>query len=492
MQSKTYMEKQELDTYTHRIDYSRKWYVLISIGMGVFLATVDASIVNVALPTLVKTFNTQFAVVQWVALAYMLTVATLLLSMGRLGDIRGKKRIYMTGMIIFTTGSFLCGIAQTIYWLVAFRILQAIGASMMAALGTAILTESFPAKERGKALGTIGGIVSIGIIAGPVLGGILIDAISWHWIFFVNIPLGLIGMFMVIRFVPSFKSIKEHSFDFAGASILFISVVSFLLALTLGQNMGFRNHFIVFLFTIWVMSFILFLYIEIKVKDPMVNLQIFQNSLFSLNLLTGFMTFVATAGVVLLMPFYLENVLGYNPHQVGFLLAAIPLSAGFISPLSGILSDRFGTRIMTTIGLMIMVSGYYGLTTLDENTTAFGYILHFLPVGMGIGMFQSPNNSAIMGSAPRKYLGIVSGMLSITRSLGQTSGIAAIGAFWAARVSVYAGTEFKTSPTRTDITAQVHGLHDALSGIVILVAFGLFLNIWGLMLEWIRKTSNAD
>jgi EmrB/QacA subfamily drug resistance transporter len=315
MQSKTYMEKQELDTYTHRIDYSRKWYVLISIGMGVFLATVDASIVNVALPTLVKTFNTQFAVVQWVALAYMLTVATLLLSMGRLGDIRGKKRIYMTGMIIFTTGSFLCGIAQTIYWLVAFRILQAIGASMMAALGTAILTESFPARERGKALGTIGGIVSIGIIAGPVLGGILIDAISWHWIFFVNIPLGLIGMFMVIRFVPSFKSIKEHSFDFAGASILFISVVSFLLALTLGQNMGFRNHFIVFLFTIWVMSFILFLYIEIKVKDPMVNLQIFQNSLFSLNLLTGFMTFVATAGVVLLMPFYLENVLGYNPHQ---------------------------------------------------------------------------------------------------------------------------------------------------------------------------------
>ena len=139
MQSKTYMEKQEFDTYTHRIDYSRKWYVLISIGMGVFLATVDASIVNVALPTLVKTFNTQFAVVQWVALAYMLTVATLLLSMGRLGDIRGKKRIYMTGMIIFTTGSFLCGIAQTIYWLVAFRILQAIGASMMAALGTAVL-----------------------------------------------------------------------------------------------------------------------------------------------------------------------------------------------------------------------------------------------------------------------------------------------------------------------------------------------------------------
>ena len=482
-------KQHEESSYLNKIDYSKKWFVLISIGMGVFLATVDASIVNVALPTLVNSFHTQFAVVQWVALAYMLTVATLLLSMGRLGDLVGKKRVYLTGMIIFIIGSILCGLSQTVYFLIIFRIFQAIGASMMAALGVAILTESFPSSERGKALGTIGGIVSIGIITGPVLGGILIDAISWHWIFFVNVPVGAIGLAMVYRFVPELKNVKKQRFDLAGALIMFISVLSFLLALTLGQNWGFKNQYIVMLFVLSVLTFILFIFSELKVQSPMIDLQIFTNSLFSLNLLTGFLTFVATAGVVILMPFYLENVLGYNPHQVGFLLAAIPLSAGFISPVSGILSDKFGTRIMTTFGLIVMFIGYYGLTTLNENTTAFGYILRFFPVGLGIGMFQSPNNSAIMGSAPRKYLGIVSGLLSITRSLGQTSGIAAVGAFWASRVTIYAGTEFKTGPTRSNIGAQVHGLHDALAAIVIVIGVGLFVNIWGLTLEKLRKSA---
>jgi MFS family permease len=188
------------------------------------------------------------------------------------------------------------------------------------------------------------------------------------------------------------------------------------------------------------------------------------------------------------MPFYLENILGYNPHQVGFLLATVPVSAGLASPIAGILSDRYGSRLISTVGLAVLVGGFYSLTTLSATTTALGYIWRFVPVGLGLGIFQSPNNSAIMGAAPKKYLGIASGLLSISRTLGQTSGIAVIGAFWAARVSFYAGIDFAAGPTRTNIAAQVHGLHDALSSIVILVAFGLFLNIWGLMLEWMKKS----
>jgi EmrB/QacA subfamily drug resistance transporter len=473
-------------------DYSRKWYILFSVGMGVFLATIDSSIVNIALPTLVKTFNTKFAVVQWVSLSYMLIIATLILSMGRLGDLIGKKGIYLSGMIIFTLSSMLCGISQTVYWLIFFRIVQGVGAAMMASLGVALVTEAFPTHERGKALGTIGGIVSIGIITGPVLGGILIDAMSWHWIFFVNIPIGILGSFMVLRYVPISTGGTGQRFDFAGAATLFISVLSFLLALTLGQNMGFRNQFIILLFAIWTVSFILFLYLELRVEQPMIDLRIFRDSLFSLNLFTGFISFIAIAGVVLLMPFYLENILGYNPHQVGFLLATVPISAGLASPLAGILSDRYGTRIISIVGLAILVAGFYSLTTLSESTTAFGYVWRFVPVGLGLGIFQSPNNSAIMGAAPKKYLGIASGLLSISRTLGQTSGIAVIGAFWAARVSFYAGTDFAAGPTRTNIASQVHGLHDALSAIVILVAFVLFLNIWGLMLEWMKKSSSND
>ena len=368
--------------------FKNKWQILLSIGMGVFLATIDASIVNIALPTLVKTFETTFAVVQWVALAYMLTIATLILSMGRLGDLKGKKNIYLSGMLVFTLGSLMCGLAQSVYWLIFFRVVQGIGASMMASLGAAIVTEAFPGKERGKALGTIGGIVAIGIITGPVLGGILIDAISWHWIFFVNLPVGVIGALMVYRFVPVLKDSADQRFDFAGAGTMFVSVLSFLLALTLGQDLGFRNPWIVALFTVWIITFILFLYIELHVSDPMLDLHIFRNSLFSLNLFTGFISFVATAGVVLLMPFYLENILNYSPHQVGFLLATVPISAGIASPLSGMLSDRFGTRIISTIGLGFIVGGFYSLTTLNQSTTALGYILRFLPVGLGLGIFQ--------------------------------------------------------------------------------------------------------
>jgi EmrB/QacA subfamily drug resistance transporter len=473
-------------------DNKNKWFILFSVGMGVFLATIDASIVNIALPTFVNAFNTKFAVVQWVALSYMLTIATLILSMGRLGDLKGKKKIYLSGMITFTLSSVLCGLSQTVYWLIFFRIVQGIGAAMMASLGVALVTEAFPGEERGKALGTIGGIVSIGIITGPVLGGILIDAISWHWIFFVNIPIGVLGSFMVLRFVPTSTGIKKQSFDFIGAGTMFTSVLSFLLALTLGQHLGFRNPLIILLFTIWIATFIFFLYLELHIEHPMIDLHIFRNTLFSLNLFTGFMSFVATAGVVLLMPFYLENILGYNPHQVGFLVATVPISAGIVSPLSGTLSDRFGTRPISTIGLAFLVFGFYSLTTLHETTTVPGYVLRFIPVGLGLGIFQSPNNSAIMGAAPKKYLGIVSGLLSISRTLGQTSGIAAIGAFWAARVSFYAGTEFEAGPTRTNMIAQMHGLHDALSSIVILVGFALFLNIWIWMLEWMRKKSSSD
>jgi EmrB/QacA subfamily drug resistance transporter len=466
-----------ISQHTDPIDYSRKWLVMSALGMGIFLATIDGSIVNVALPTLVTQFNTRFEVVQWVVLGYLLTLATLMLSIGRLADIVGKKPIYLAGMFIFTIGSLMCGLSQTIYWLIGFRIFQAIGAAMMISLGTGILTEAFPPQERGKALGIVGAIVSIGIITGPTLGGFLIDLISWHWIFFVNIPVGIIGSFMVIRFLPNVRAIQGQRFDFWGAGSLFISLLSFLLALTLGQKIGFTHLRILILFAAWAIFFVCFLVAELIVKQPMVDLRLFRNQLFSLSLFTGFITFVSTGGIVLLMPFYLENVLGYNPHQVGLMLAIVPISAGLISPLSGTLSDRFGTRPVSTFGLFIMLIGYISLLSLGTQTTSLGYILRFFPVGLGIGIFQSPNNSAIMGSAPREKLGIVSSLLSLTRSLGQISGIAAVAAFWVIRVATHAHHSFNFNATRTDPAAQVAGLTDTFWVTVGFIATALILSL---------------
>ncbi len=469
------------------IDYSRKWYVMAAVAMGVFLATIDSSIVNVALPTLVRELQTEFAVVQWVVLAYLLTVATLILSMGRLGDMIGKKPIYSAGFIIFTLGSAVCGIAPTVYWLLGFRVLQAIGAAMMMALGMAIVTEAFPPPERGKALGIMGSIVSIGIVVGPVLGGIVIGALSWRWIFYVNLPIGIAGILMVTRFVPDIRPVGKQRFDYLGAFTLFVSLMSLLLALTFGQQIGFTEIAVLVLFAIWLVFLAIFLKIETKSSQPMIDLSLFENRLFSVNLVTGSITFVCIAGTTILMPFYLENVLGYDPRSVGFLLAVVPIAMGLIAPVAGSLSDRVGTRPIAVAGLSVLLVGYYTTSTLTIQTTPLGYILRFLPIGIGMGIFQSPNNSAIMGSAPRERLGIASGLLSITRTLGQTTGIAVLGALWASRVTYLLGNVPQGGTTTAPPPVQVAALQNTFSVVLILIGLALLLGIWGLVQEYRGK-----
>lgn len=465
------------------VDYSRKWYVMSAVAMSIFLGTIDGSIVNVALPTLVKELHTTFATVQWVVLAYLLTISTLLLSMGRLGDMIGKKPIYVTGFVGFTLGSVLCGLAPNVYWLIAFRVVQAVGASMTVALGTAIITEAFPPRERGKALGIGGSIVSVGIVLGPTLGGLIIDALSWRWIFYVNLPVGIIGTLMALHFVPNFKPTGRQRFDYTGAAALFVSLLSFLLALTMGQQIGFADTRILLLFGGWLVFLTFFLLVEWRTPQPMIDLRLFKNELFSINLVTGFITFVAIAGTIILMPFYLENVLGYAPRQVGLLIAIVPIGMGALAPIAGALSDRFGSRLITVIGLFILGIGYYSMSTLTPQTTAVGYILRLLPVGVGMGVFQSPNNSAIMGAAPRERLGIASGLLSITRTLGQVTGIAILGAVWAGRVIFYYGAILPGGATAAPAAAQVMGLHDTFLIVATFIIVGLGLSIWALVKE---------
>ena len=462
------------------VDYSLKWYVMSAVGMGVFLATIDGSIVNVALPTLERAFITDFSTVQWVVLAYLLTVTTLLLSVGRLADMIGKKSIYAFGFGIFTFGSVLCGLAPTIYWLVAFRVLQAVGAAMIMALGTAIVTEAFPPGERGKALGIIGSTVSIGIVIGPTLGGLIIQALSWHWIFFVNLPVGILGIWMVWRYVPAIRPTTRQRFDFLGAMALFASLLCLLVALTSGQDTGFTEPLVLALLAGFILFLFVFVWIELHAQQPMIDLRLFRNHLFTINLVTAMLGFICTSGTLLLMPFYLENVLGYDTRQVGLMLVVVPILLGITAPLSGIASDRFGTRPITALGLAIALFGFVGLRTLSTDTTTLGYILRFAPIGLGFGIFQSPNNSAIMGAAPRQQLGVVSGMLAISRTLGQTVGIAILGAIWASRVLYHALDALPADATEAPAAAQVAALQDTFLVVVVLMSIALGLALWAL------------
>jgi EmrB/QacA subfamily drug resistance transporter len=455
----------------------KTWLVFAAVAMGIFLSTIDGSIVNVALPTFVNEFHTQFAMVQWVVLGYMLILSSLMLSMGRLGDIIGKKSVYMTGMILFTASSLCCGLAPTVVWLIISRLFQAVGASMIVSLGMGILTETFPPQQRGKVLGAAGSIVSIGIITGPTLGGLIIDSLSWHWIFFVNVPIGIIGFLMVWQFLPASHKSRHQRFDFFGAAALFVSLSCFLLALTLSQRFGYAHSIILSLFAVWLIFFVLFLIMEFRIDQPMVDMRLFRNLKFSLSLFTGFTTFVTSGGVILLMPFYLQNVLGFRPSHIGLMMAIVPVTTGLISPLAGSLSDRFGTRFISTLGLIIMFFGYLGLLSLGIHTSTMHYIFNFIPIGIGLGLFQSPNNSAIMGTAAREKVGVVSSLLSLTRTLGQSAGVAVIGTFWANRVAFHSQALFKMGTTMTAPFFQVQALNDTILIACVILGIGMVLNI---------------
>jgi len=461
----------------------RKWTVMAAVAMGIFLATIDGSIVNVALPTLVRTFDTEFAIVQWVVLAYLLSVTTLLLSIGRLADMIGKKRLYASGLVVFTAGSVLCGLAFSIYSLIAFRVVQSVGAAMIMALGPAIITETFPASERGKALGISGMMVSLGVITGPTLGGLILQSLSWHWIFFVNLPVGILGLFLVLRFVPATRPAGGQRFDLPGAAALFLCLSTFLFGLTLGQRSGFGQLPVQALLAAAAGFLFLFITIERKASHPMIDLSLFQNGLFSINLITGFLTFVSSAGVLMLMPFYLENMLGYSPRSVGLLLAVLPIALGITAPIAGSLSDRFGTRPLAAIGLAVLVVGFLAVSTLSLDTTPLGYILRFLPIGIGAGLFQSPNNSAVMGAAPRNRLGIASGLLALTRTLGQVTGIAILGALWSSRASQYTGSVVEGGVTNASRAVQVAALNDTTLIIVGIISTAFLLSLWALIQE---------
>lgn len=464
-------------------DTPRKWWVMLSVAMGVFLSTIDASIVQVALPTLEKQLDASFATVQWVVIAYLLVLSSLVLGVARLADMIGKKRIYLAGMTVFTTASVLCGLAPSVGLLIVFRVIQGVGAVMLQALGSAIVTETFPDEERGRALGIIGTVVSLGIILGPTLGGLLIGVVGWRAIFLVNLPVGITGFALVRRYVPDWRPLGGQRFDAAGAVLMGLTLVTLSLALTFAPETGWGNPRIIGLLAGSGGALALFVMVQARLAQPMIDLRLFRDALFSISLATGLLVFVAISGRIVL-PFYLELVKGYEPQQVGLFLTIIPIALGVVAPVSGLLSDRYGSRGIALAGLVVLVGACFAVSTITAETGTLGYIARLLPFGIGAGLFQSPNNSAIMGAAPREHLGVASGLLALSRNLGQVLGIPLLGAIFSSRVIATSGIETSLDDLEgVPPVAIVDGLQGAFFAAALLIALGVVLAGYALWLD---------
>ncbi|MEN6367164.1 MAG: MFS transporter [Thermoguttaceae bacterium] len=407
-----------------------KWLVLISLGIGTFMSALDASIVNAILPIIQQKLHTQLDAVQWVVTVYLLIVSGLLLTFGRLGDIWGHRPVCVWGFALFVSGSVLCGLAPGITMLIAARGCQAIGAAMIFASSPAILTKTFPAAQRGQALGLQATMTYLGLAFGPSLGGWLTDAFGWQSVFFVNVPVGAVAIAACRRFVPvDARHAMREPFDWAGALTFMVGLLALLLALNQAHQWGWHSWPIIGLFVVSMAFLAAFVQIQRRSLYPMLDLTLFRRLLFSMSLLSALLNYTCTAMITFLMPFYLIRHLGWSPSKAGTLLTVQPLMMAIAAPTSGTISDRLRhPSLPATLGMAVMTVGVGWLGCLKPDSGWLAIAVGLAVVGLGTGAFISPNNSALMGSAPRHRQGIAAGMMATARNLGMVLGVGLAGA----------------------------------------------------------------
>ncbi len=409
----------------------RKWWIFLAVGVGTFMSALDSSVVNIVLPVVNREFGSDVATIEWVVTIYLLVVSGLLLSFGRLGDLRGHKSIYVAGFGVFIIGSALSGLAPNEFALIGFRALQALGAAMLFSNAPAILTKNFPAAQRGQVLGLQGTMTYLGLTVGPSLGGWLTGQFGWRAVFYINVPVGLLAWVLSLRFIPrDAPNENAERFDLAGAALFVTGLVLLLLALNQGHAWGWTSPIILALLALALLILIAFIVIERRAMHPMLDLSLFRRRLFSAAVTSATLNYICLYSVVFLMPFYLIQGRGFGIDQAGLLLTAQPLVMAIAAPLSGTLSDRIGSRVPGTLGMSILAFGLFLLSRLGATASQIDIAFALAVVGLGTGIFVSPNSSALMGSAPRDRQGIAAGILATARNVGMVLGVGFAGAIF--------------------------------------------------------------
>jgi EmrB/QacA subfamily drug resistance transporter len=389
--------------------------ILIVAVMTSFLTPFMGSSINIALPAIGSEFSMDAISLSWVVSAYLLASAVFLLPIGRVADIYGRKKILLLGIIIFTVFSFLLAIATSSALIIALRALQGLGSAMIFGTGVAILTSAFPARERGRALGINVASVYLGLSLGPFLGGILTESFGWRSIFLINVPLGLIVVFMILwKLKGEWAEAQGEKFDFTGSIIYGISLISFMYGLSILPDLS-----AVWFLAIGVLCLLAFIWWEMKSSSPILNLNLIRrNMVFAFSNIAALINYSATFAVAFLLSLYLQYTQGMSAQTAGIILIAQPIVMAIVSPLAGRLSDKIQPRIIASLGMALTAAGLLYFSFIDADTTIAVIILGLVIVGLGLALFSSPNTNAIMSSVENKYYGVSSAILSTMRMVG--------------------------------------------------------------------------
>ncbi len=407
-----------------------KWYVFAAMAVGTFASVVDHGSVGVALPSIATHFQAPIPSVQWLMIGFAMTIIALLLPMGRLADLIGSKRVYIIGSVVIITGSIAAGTSTDLAVLILARIVQGAGAAMTQGTGMAIIIGAFPPTERGKAIGLIMTMVGTGAVAGPALGGFLVDAFGWRSVFFATAPMVTVSIAMSMAVLtntdplPATRNAQRPRFDWLGAFLSSSALLALLLGITNAHRSGWASPPIIAAVCIFVVLLAAFIWWELRYVSPMLELRLFRRRNFFLGVSANYLMFMGSSAVLFMTPFYLQNVLGYRPSVAGLAVVPGAMCMAILGPLSGRLSDRFGWRKFTVAGLILSSTGIAILSQVTAESSLFHVIPALMLTSSGMGTFYSPNSSSILSAVERDSHGVISGLVNLIRNAGNVVSIA--------------------------------------------------------------------
>ena len=445
---------------------SVRW-ALASLSLSILLSSLGTSIANVGLPTLAQVFNASFQHVQWIVLAYLLAITTLIVSVGRLGDLTGRRRLLLAGIGVFTLASALCGLAPSLWMLIGARALQGIGAAIMMALTMAFVGETVTKAKTGSAMGLLGTMSAIGTAMGPSLGGLLIGGFGWRAIFLITVPLGLLTLVLAHRYLPADRQkpkTDRAGFDPLGTLLLALTLAAYALAMTLGR--GSFGPFNIALLLAACGGACLFVFTEARVTSPLIRLAMFRDPVLSGSLAMSLLVATVMMATLVVGPFYLAHGLGLDAVLVGLVLSVGPFVAALTGVPAGRIADSFGAQRMTLAGLAAMATGCLTLAVLPETFGIGGYLLPMVVITIGYALFQTANNTAVMAEVQPDQRGVISGLLNLSRNLGLITGASALGAVFA-----LASASVDIATARPEAVAS--GLRITFAVALVLISFAL-------------------